>query len=301
MILIIDALNRDRYQDVLDDMFRLRARVFAGRLGWDVMVENDMEIDAFDALDPIYLVGLNPEGQVVSCVRLLQTMGPHMLSDVFHAILQGEPPLRAATMWESTRFCVDTERLGEDDRGMSGVARATSALMAATLSYARECGITDIITVIDPVMNRVLKRSDNAPYDYVGATVQMGKTRAMAALLDCSLERIARVRAFAGLDNDDLLDEPRLRAIRPLATTPLTDTTPPLWMVQEMLATPLQASKLSRAQIAQYCLEQVMQADDGRGLDAALDLAEAVLPDHTPPVVPMPARDRAQKRAQIKA
>lgn len=38
MILVIDAVNRDCYRSILDDMFRLRARVFAGRLGWDVQI-----------------------------------------------------------------------------------------------------------------------------------------------------------------------------------------------------------------------------------------------------------------------
>ncbi|MFB9570737.1 acyl-homoserine-lactone synthase, partial [Saccharopolyspora hordei] len=147
-----------------------------------------------------------------------------MLADVFSDILQGEAPLRAATMWESTRFCVDTERLTTADRGQGSVARATSELMSATLQYARDCGISDIITVIDPVMNRVLKRSDNAPYGYVGETVQMGKTKAMAPLLDCTDERIERVRAFAGIEGDVFVDEAALIAQRETVNTP-TETT----------------------------------------------------------------------------
>ena len=109
MLLVIDALNQDRFADVLDEMFQLRARVFGGRLGWEVQVKNGREYDQFDDLDPAYVIGLDQDGQLVSCARFLQTTGPHMLSDVFHAILNGQPPLRSATLWESTRFCVDTE------------------------------------------------------------------------------------------------------------------------------------------------------------------------------------------------
>lgn len=267
MILVIDALNRDRHGDILEDMFRLRARVFAGRLGWDVTLNEDKEIDAFDALDPVYLVGLDDEDNVVSCVRLLQTMGPHMLADVFDAILQGEPPLRAATIWESTRFCVDTDRLGAADRGDGAVSRATCELMAATLTYARDCGITDIITVIDPVMNRVLKRSDNAPYEYVGATVQMGKTKALAALLDCTDARIARVLAFADITTDIMVNENALMARKEKRNS----------------AGIAAAIPLTRAQVAQYCLEQVTSAHTAEELDAALDLADAVMPANIGP------------------
>jgi len=206
MIIVIDAVNRDRFAALLDEMFRLRARVFAGRLGWDVQVSNGKEIDKFDALDPAYVVGLDDEGHVVSCVRALQTTGPHMLADVFSSILDGEPPLRSSTLWESTRFCVDTQRLGPG-RGRNSVSHATCELMIGSLEFAKRSGISDIVTVIDPVMDRVLKRSDNAPYDYVGRTKPMGKVAAMAALLDCSDDRIGRVRAFAGIDGDVFLDD----------------------------------------------------------------------------------------------
>jgi acyl homoserine lactone synthase len=206
MILVIDALNRSRFEAVLEDMFELRARVFGGRLGWEVEVTNGQERDAFDDLDPAYVVGLDGDGRVVSCARLLQTTGPHMLADVFHAILDGEPPPRSPHLWESTRFCVDTARLHRG-AGEGSVSRATCELMVATLEFARRSGVADIVTVIDPVMDRVLKRSDNAPYDYVGRTAPMGKVSAMAALLDCTEERIARVRAFAGLTGEVLLDD----------------------------------------------------------------------------------------------
>jgi acyl homoserine lactone synthase len=206
MIIVIDAVNRDRFKAVLDEMFRLRARVFGGRLGWDVQVENGMEIDKFDGLDPAYVVGLNDHGQVVSCVRALQTTGPHMLADVFSAILDGEPPLRSSSLWESTRFCVDTQRLGPG-RGSNSVSHATCELMIGSLEFAKRSGISDIVTVIDPVMDRVLKRSDNAPYDYIGSTKSMGKVPAMAALLDCSDERIDRVRKFAGISENVFLSD----------------------------------------------------------------------------------------------
>lgn len=213
MIIVIDALNKDRFGDLLDQMYQLRARVFGDRLGWEVDIVDGREIDQFDRLDPAYVIGLDDEGHVVSCVRALQTTGPHMLSDVFQVLLDGEPPLRSATLWESTRFCVDTQRLCRDGNTMKAVSLATCELMIGSLEYARRSGISDIITVIDPVVNRVLKRSDNAPYDYVGSTKQMGKVPAMAALLDCTEERINRVRAFAGITQDVFADDDTVRAL----------------------------------------------------------------------------------------
>lgn len=264
MILIIDGLNRHCYTHLLDEMFGLRARVFRDRLGWDVEVRDEKEIDSFDALDPAYVVGLDDEGRVVACVRALQTTGPHMLSDVFADILDGEPPLRSPTLWESTRFCVDTERLG-GGKSRNSVSYATCELMTGALEYARESGISDIVTVIDPIMNRVLKRSDCAPYDYVGSTKPMGKTSAMAALLDCTEERIARIRAFAGIEGDVFLDEEAARALEDGATpveSPCVGTVVP----------GPQGGTVSASMLQAWCAEQLDAAMSQSDQQAARDL-----------------------------
>lgn len=211
MILVIDALNRDRFQSVLDDMFELRARVFHDRLGWDVEVRDGKEIDMFDELDPAYLVVLDDDYNVVGCNRMLQTTGPHMLSDVFHDILDGEPPLRSATVWENTRFCIDTERLKRAGSGRS-VSYTACELMAGITEYALDSGLSDVISVVDPAMDRILKRCDNAPYGYLGKTVQVGKTKALAALSDITEERLTRIRAFAGITGDIFADEDQVAA-----------------------------------------------------------------------------------------
>lgn len=258
MIIVIDGLNRHRYSRLLDEMFALRARVFGQRLGWDVNITDGKEIDQFDGLDPAYVIGLNDEGHVVSCVRALQTTGPHMLSDVFHDILDGEPPLRSATLWESTRFCVDTEIL---DRGNSrnSVSYATCELMAASLEYAKNSGISDIVTVIDPVMNRVLKRSDCAPYGYVGSTKPMGKVSAMAALLDCSDERIGKIRAFAGIEGNIFVSDQR--------AFELSDDHVPT--VRTPKAAKVSQETQMRQLLEEYCVDQITDATTAEELEAA--------------------------------
>jgi acyl homoserine lactone synthase len=201
VIYVIDSLNKQDYQPMLDEMYRLRKRVFHDRLGWDVEITDGMEIDIFDRLDPSYIISVDSEGQVVGCVRQLQTTGPHMLSDVFSSILDGEPPLRSSRVWEATRFCVDTQRLS-GGRGRNTISYVTSEIMIAAIELAISAGVTDAIAVVDPVMNRVLHRSGNGPYDYLGTPKQMGKVVAMAGLIDCTQERAARIRAFSGIEGN---------------------------------------------------------------------------------------------------
>jgi N-acyl-L-homoserine lactone synthetase len=267
MIIVIDGLNRDLFGDVLDDMFKLRARVFGDRLGWEVRVRNGREIDRFDLLDPAYVIGLDAEGNVVSCVRALQTTGPHMLSDVFYDILDGEPPLRSATIWESTRFCVDTQRLAPDGN-MHAVSMATCELMIGALEFAKRSGIEDIITVIDPVINRVLRRSDNAPYGYVGTAKQMGKVTAMAALLDCSQERIDRVRAFSGISHDLLLSDAEARALLDRKVAGSVRERSPVRQAED---------QITAEDIRQYCQELADAAQDSEEKSAVRSLVAALV------------------------
>lgn len=270
MIIVVDSTNRERFSGLLDQMFRLRARVFGGRLGWQVQISEGREIDAFDALDPAYVIGLDETGHVVSCVRALQTSGPHMLSDVFSAILGGDEPLRSPVVWESTRFCVDTERLGAADTRMSA-SSATCELMIGSLEYAQSHGITDIVTVIDPIMNRVLKRSACAPYDYLGETVQMGKVPAMAALLDCTDARISALRNFIGVHGDVFATREQARALAD-ANAVVSDVTE---------SSPETAEAVSKALTRSACLtpylrEQAMNARTAEERHAVESLIRAL-------------------------
>lgn len=206
MIIVVDGLNANQFQGLLSKVFELRARVFRDRLGWDVEVIDGQERDHFDDLHPTHIISVTECGQVTGCMRLLQTTGPNMLADVFSSILQGEAAPRSPQIWEATRFCVDTNFL-DSGKSNNSISYVTSEVMVGAFEYARAAGVEDAVAVIDPIMNRVLKRSCNAPYDYLGKATPMGKVTAMAALMDCSEERIQSVRGFANIQGDVFLSE----------------------------------------------------------------------------------------------
>ena len=271
MIIVIDALNRDRFGDLLDEMFRLRARVFGDRLGWEIEVEDEREVDRFDSLDPAYLVGLDDHGCVVSCTRLLQTTGPHMLADVFSSILGGEPPLRGSRIWEATRFCVDTQRLRAMS-GTGGISRVTCEMVIGINDYGMNAGISDIIAVIDPVMNRVLKRSACAPYDYLGSQVPMGKVPAMAALLDCTEERSQAVRAFSRIEGSVFLEDDEALA--------LFRGTPAAHPADNIVPFPVRETakaSVPAGEVMSYCIDLIRMAEGEDERRQACEVARELL------------------------
>lgn len=71
---------------LLDAAFRLRKRVFAAQLGWEVPVTGGREFDSYDDDSAQYLVWCSADRQrLYGLVRLIPTSAPTLLFDVFGA------------------------------------------------------------------------------------------------------------------------------------------------------------------------------------------------------------------------
>jgi acyl-homoserine lactone synthase len=105
MILVVNAQNHRLFQAELAQMCRQRKAVFVDGAGWKIPVIADMEMDAYDRRDTIYLLAKDrPDGQVLASVRLLTTTGPHLMCELFDEAAREAMP-RGATVWEASRFC----------------------------------------------------------------------------------------------------------------------------------------------------------------------------------------------------
>ncbi|SFJ59068.1 acyl-homoserine-lactone synthase [Bradyrhizobium sp. Gha] len=189
-------------------MHRLRGRVFKDRLDWDVSVSNGLEIDQYDTVRPIYLMLLE-QTNVIGCVRLLPTTGRNMLADTFPVLLDGNPAPRATTIWESSRFCVDTQTVTATAE--NGLRKATFLLFAAMIEWGQQRDLQAIPTVTDLRMERILRRA-GWHLDRLGMPRQIGSTKAVAGLLPISDEALGAIRA-AGQISGCAIEAPSSLAI----------------------------------------------------------------------------------------
>lgn len=196
MIQLITPERYDDFRDDLTEMHRLRYRVFKERLDWDVQVNGDMEVDQFDALHPIYLLQRHSDCRIRGCVRLLPTTGSTMLRDVFAELLDGQPPPASPTIWESSRFAVALSSTAS--KVSTGVAGATYELFASMVEFGLSRCLTDIVTVTDVRMERILRRA-TWPLRRLGPPRTIDGTRAVAGYLDVSHESLACLRGAGGL------------------------------------------------------------------------------------------------------
>lgn len=189
------AVTRAEYGaqlDLLAGMHRLRYRVFKDRLSWTVSVTGDKEIDRYDGIGPTYILVVSAARDVLGAVRLLPTLGPHMLADTFPDLLQGTPVPRSETYLEASRFCVDT--VAAEATGSGGLNRVTMLLLWGVADWSLATGAEAITAVTDLRMERILRRA-GWPMVRLGPALEIGVTTAVAGILDVSPPVVGRLRA----------------------------------------------------------------------------------------------------------
>ena len=150
MLRYIYAKELNDYPKLRDSMFRDRAIQFKDRLKWDVMVdEQGYERDEYDALNPLYVVWIMPNGSHGGSMRVLPTMGRVMVNDHFSDVIGHE--IQSEHIWETTRFCLSPD-LSED-----GV-QVSAALMLAGCQIGVSQKLDSMIAIFDPRMVRVYRR-----------------------------------------------------------------------------------------------------------------------------------------------
>lgn len=137
---------------LLDSMYRLRAQVFRQRLGWDVRVEDGREHDWFDLIGPYYLVAHDGAQNALGCCRLLPSVGPNMLRDVFPSLLDGGPVPAADSTWEISRFAIDPRCAG-DGYGFGPLA---GGMLGRMIHFADRLAGTEVVGVTTVAVERLL-------------------------------------------------------------------------------------------------------------------------------------------------
>lgn len=159
MFMTLQAHQYEDYPHLLDQMFKLRKRVFHDELKWAVSVRNGQERDGYDDLQPVYLLWISDDAtRVYACMRLMPTTGPTLLYDVFRRTFPDAANLVSPGIWEATRTCVDAELIAVDFPGVDQ-ARAFGLLCLAAAECSRLHGIHTVLSNYEPHMKRVYQRS----------------------------------------------------------------------------------------------------------------------------------------------
>lgn len=159
------------------DISKLRYATFATRLGWDVETFGDQEFDRFDTLEAQYVVAMN-NGLLYGCWRLLPTVGPNMLRDVFPELLGGDDAPSSVEAWELSRFAV-----AGPQNSAFGFSTVPVEMMLAAVRHARREQVSLFVTVTTLAMERLLKHLQLRPRR-LGPPLLIGSVRTVALGID---------------------------------------------------------------------------------------------------------------------
>lgn len=247
MILVVTRHNRHRFDALLNDMVHLRNDSAAGpgRTAFAGM-------DAFDQADPTYLLCLDSDYRLAGCARLLETTGPHVLPLLTRGDPDALPDLFGPDTREVSALCVDHRRLSPG-HGQDTVFQTLCELMAGLLIHARRHGAKRILTVLDPAMDRALRRAGNIPDQDLPLPAGDLTPPMVAAWTDCNSDRVAEILDRAAITGPLFATDAEVQnAIRPLTHGALDPD------------------------LQDYCLQQITNARSGRERAAALALRRAL-------------------------
>ncbi|MGZ8290084.1 MAG: acyl-homoserine-lactone synthase [Telluria sp.] len=187
------AARRDFKSRDLWEMHTLRAKVFKDRLGWEVPVLSGMEIDGYDALEPMYMMIREPGGPLRGCWRLLPTEGPYMLKDSFAELLHGQEAPSHPGIWELSRFAIES-----DHDCPFGFSRITMESISEIITYGYHSGIEQYVTVTTTAIERMLRRAGVVTRRF-GEPKVIGVETAVALYVDVNAtwEAMADMRRLA--------------------------------------------------------------------------------------------------------
>jgi acyl homoserine lactone synthase len=173
VIVTVESHNAHRHTKLLDEMFRMRARIFGERLNWDVQVVDGVERDRYDDEAPVYLIYVDDAtGAVKGSLRLLPTTGPTLLADFFSDTAPDAANISAPTIWECSRFCLDSSYFNKGAR--EELMFASSILIIALGELAIKAGIESILGNFEAPILR-LYRQIGCKVDVLGATQRYGR------------------------------------------------------------------------------------------------------------------------------
>jgi acyl homoserine lactone synthase len=176
---VISIASRKEFKSKeLWNMYRLRAKVFKERMGWDIPVMSGMEIDGYDALDPTYMLISDRDGNLRGCCRMLPTEGPYMLRDTFSELLYNHPVPEGKNVWELSRFAIQT-----DEQKGFGFAELALESMREMVSFGDRMGIDYYVIVTTTAIERLLRCAGIAVTRF-GPPLRIGVENSVALNID---------------------------------------------------------------------------------------------------------------------
>ena len=197
MIHVVSLANQHLYGSQLDQMFRMRHAFYIEGHGWSGLTSRDgRETDEFDDDHAVYLMSIDPFGDVAASVRLNPTTQPTLLKKFADWSDEKLPELES--VWDISRWIAAPQhRRAANPRWPSNHQRG---LMVGILEFCLSRGLTHLTMLAE---HRLAERisSYGWPLRFLGPPREYegGKGTAVAAEIEVGHHVLALTRAKTGV------------------------------------------------------------------------------------------------------
>lgn len=213
VIYVVDRSNRKQFASQLEQMYRIRHRIYVEGRGWRALQRDDgREIDEFDTAHAVYLLGLDENGDVTAGTRLIPTTRPHLMRDVFaHAVTLGDIP-DSESVYEWTRYFLTHEPTDRAAR-----RRQAGELLCAMFEFGLAQGLTHFSLVCDTFFLPMFYEA-RWNITLLGSPTAYDEGTCIALLFEASREALLSTREVRGVTGPVLTKTsrpPRERVLEP--------------------------------------------------------------------------------------
>jgi acyl-homoserine lactone synthase len=184
-----------RYPALFEQMYRQRFDIYVKRRKWsDLKPIGNQERDEFDTSSAVYLMALDAEDEILAGLRLLPTVEPHILGDLFpHLAMEGVPA--GGDILELTRFYIAPFKSSRSVRDW-----LVGVLCAGMIEYCLDNGIHKVTSVIDTFLLKLML-SMEWPVRPLGLARPYAEGEAVAVIIEMTpqiLESTCRTKGVSG-------------------------------------------------------------------------------------------------------
>lgn len=204
MIHVVSLSNQHLYARQLDQMFRMRHTFYVEGHGWAGLTSRDgRETDEFDDEHAVYLMSIDPFGDVAASVRLNPTTQPTLLKKFGDWSNEALPETEG--VWDISRWiAAPHHRRSTNPRWPSNHQRE---LMVGILEFCLSRGLTHL-TMLAELRLAERIQSYGWPLRYLGAPREYegGKGTAVAAEIEVGQHVLTMTRAKTGVTKQMMVE-----------------------------------------------------------------------------------------------
>ncbi|HYD86035.1 MAG TPA: acyl-homoserine-lactone synthase [Vitreimonas sp.] len=214
LIHIVTAANRQLYGSQLEQMHRLRWRIYIEERGWRALREKQPEAgyerDEYDDERAHYLLAIDDAGAVLGAMRMRPADDRSLLADHFAHLLESKtPPLFGPDVWELTRLL-----RAPLNRSRDGAVRY--AMNCALIEFCLSRGVSRLIATGDTFLLPMTRKAWGSKVRPLGLPQPYDEGEVIALELFPDADALAAMRAAGAVLGEQLYDHPSpLRARDP--------------------------------------------------------------------------------------